>query len=268
MAIYDCFQYFNEDHMLDLRMNILKDDIDYFVISESTKNHQGDNKKLNFNIKNFKKFEHKIIYTVANFEEEKKFENHKGGESIIEQHQRNNILNGLNKANENDLIILSDSDEIPDLKKINQIKKTTHYTAFSQKMFMYKLNLQNLNESNWIGSKICLKKYLTSPQKLRDLKFKKFPFWRLDKRRFQIIDGGWHFSFLQTPSDIIKKIKSYSHGEFNTKDITNEGIIEKKIKDGEDIFNRGFSLKKIKIDNSYPDYVFKNQKLLQDWIIS
>ena len=135
-------------------------------------------------------------------------------------------------------------------------------------MFMYKLNLQNLNESNWIGSKICLKKNLTSPQKLRDLKFKKFPFWRLDKRRFQIIDGGWHFSFLQTPNDIIKKIKSYSHGEFNTKDITNEGIIEKKIKDGEDIFNRGFSLKKINIDKSYPDYIVKNQKLLQDWIIS
>ena len=137
MAIYDCFQYFNEDHMLDLRMSILNEDVDYFVISESNKTHQGENKSLNFNIENFKKYKKKIIYTVANFNEDKNFINHQGGESLIEQHQRNNILNGLNKAHENDLIILSDSDEIPDLKKINQIKSTSKFTAFSQKMFMY-----------------------------------------------------------------------------------------------------------------------------------
>lgn len=266
--IIDTFMYFDEDMILDIRLNTLNKYVSKFIICESKFNHKGIKKKLNFDIKNFKKFEHKIIYTVANFDEEKKFINHKGGESIIEQHQRNNILNGLKKANDNDLIILSDSDEIPDLKKINQIKASTHYTAFSQKMFMYKLNLQNLNESNWIGSKICLKKYLTLPQDLRNLKFKKFPFWRLDKKKFQIIDGGWHFSFLQTPNDIIKKIRSYSHGEFNTEDITNEEIIKKKIKNGEDIFNRGFSLKKINIDNSYPDYIVNNQSLLKDWIIS
>ena len=148
MAIYDCFQYFNEDQMVDLRMNILNDSVDYFVISESTKTHQGNDKKLNFNIENFKKYKHKIIYKVAEFKEEKNFLNHKGGESIIEQHQRNNIINGLNEAHDNDLIILSDSDEIPDLKKVNQIKPKTKFTAFSQKMFMYKLNLQNLNENN------------------------------------------------------------------------------------------------------------------------
>ena len=60
MAIYDCFQYFNEDHVVDLRMNILNDFVDYFVISESTKTHQGQEKKLNFELKNFKKFEKKI----------------------------------------------------------------------------------------------------------------------------------------------------------------------------------------------------------------
>ena len=170
MAIFDCFQYFNEDHMVDLRMNILNDGVDFFVISESTRTHQGENKKLNFNIENFKKYKHKIIYTIADFKKDKNFLNHQGGESLIEQHQRNNILNGLTKADENDLIILSDSDEIPDLKKINQIKKSTKFTAFSQKMFMYKLNLQNLDESNWIGSKVCLKRDLPKPQKLRDYK--------------------------------------------------------------------------------------------------
>ena len=193
--------------------------------------------------------------------------NHQGGESLIEQHQRNNILNGLTKADENDLIILSDSDEIPDLKKINQIKKSTKFTAFSQKMFMYKLNLQNLDESNWIGSKICLKRDLPKPQKLRDLKFKNYPFWRIDKKNLQIINGGWHFSFLQSPEDIVKKIQSYSHGEFNTEENVNINKISQKIKNSIDIFNRGYQLKKIDIDSSFPEYVYKNKKLLKDWII-
>tara|TARA_B100001057_G_C22694755_1_gene889254 strand:- start:185 stop:988 length:804 start_codon:yes stop_codon:yes gene_type:complete len=267
MAIYDCFQYFNEDHIVDLRMNILNEHVDYFVVSESNKTHQGKDKKLNFSLKNFKKFEKKIIYTVAEFNEDKDFNNHKGGESRIEQHQRNNISNGIKDANDDDLIMLSDSDEIPDLKKINKIKSTTKFTAFSQKMFMYKLNLQNLRESNWIGSKICLKKNLPKPQKLRDLKFKNYPFWRVDKLNLQIIEGGWHFSFLQTPEDIIKKIKSYSHGEFNTSEYTNLSDLEKKIKNNEDVFNRGFELKKIDIDNSYPDYIVNNQNYLKDWIL-
>ena len=267
MAIYDCFQYFNEDHMIDLRMNILNNDVDYFVISESTKTHQGEDKKLNFNIENFKKYKQKKIYKIAEFDQQKDFINHEGGESIIEKHQRNNILNGLTNADDNDLIILSDSDEIPDMKKINQIKTGIKFTAFSQKMFMYKLNLQNMNESNWIGSKICLKKHLRKPQKLRDMKFKKYPFWRLDKRNLQIIYGGWHFSFLQSPESIAKKIKSYSHGEFNTKENSNEENIRKKIRDGKDIYNRGFELRKIEIDNSFPDYIFKNQNILKEWII-
>ena len=267
MAIYDCFQYFNEDHMIDLRMNILNEHVDYFVISESTKTHQGNDKKLNFNIKNFKKYEHKIIYLVADFDKEKKILKHTGGESKIEQHQRNNLINGLQKAGDDDLIILSDSDEIPDLTKLSLIKPNTKFIAFSQMMFMYRLNLQNLDESNWIGSKICLKKNFPKPQKLRDLKFKNYPFWRIDKFNLQIIKGGWHFSFLQTPKDIIKKIKSYSHGEFNTNENTDEDKIKEKIKGNQDIFGRGYKLKEISIDKSFPDYIVKNQNLLKDWII-
>ena len=266
MAIYDCFQYFNEDHMLDLRMNILNEDVDYFVISESTKTHQGIDKKLNFNLENFKKYKHKIIYTVADFTEKNKSSNHKGGESLIEQHQRNNILHGLDGANDSDLIILSDSEEVPDLKKIDQIKPSTKFTAFAQKMFMYKLNLQNLNESGWIGSKVCQKKNLSLPQKLRDLKFKQYPFWRVDKRNLQIINGGWHFSFLQTPQQILTKIKSFSHGEFNSENI-NEKTIEEKIIQNKDIFGRKTELKKISINNDYPDYVIQNKDKLSNWII-
>ena len=267
MAIYDCFQYFDEDHIVDLRLNILSEYVDFFVISESTKTHQGKDKKLNFNIKNFKKYENKIKYIVADYDIEKKKINNTGGESQIEQHQRNNLENGIKEASDNDLIILSDSDEIPDLKKLNQIKSSTKFTAFSQMMFMYKINLQNLNESNWIGSKICLKKYFPKPQKLRDIKFKDYPFWRIDKINLQIIKGGWHFSFLQTTQDIAEKIKSYSHGEFNTKNNIDEKKINDKIRDKIDIFDRGFNLKKINIDESFPDYIVNNKKLFKDWIV-
>ena len=132
---------------------------------------------------------------------------------------------------------------------------------------MYKLNLQNLNESDWIGSKVCLKKNLPQPQSLRNLKFKKYPFWRIDKKDLQIINGGWHFSFLQSPEDIAKKIKSFSHGEYKTEDNININQINKKIKDNIDIFNRGHKLRKIDIDETYPNYILDNKSLLKDWII-
>ena len=93
MAIYDCFQYFNEDHVIDLRFNILNKYVDYFVISESTKTHQGKSKKLNFDINKFAKFKSKIKYVVADFNKNTPFDKHQWGESAVEQHQRNNIVN-------------------------------------------------------------------------------------------------------------------------------------------------------------------------------
>ena len=176
MAIYDCFQYFNEDHIVDLRMNILNEHVDYFIISESNKTHQGKDKKINFNINNFSKFKDKIIFIVAEYSQEINFKNHTGGESPIEQHQRNSLVKGLKNAQPDDIIILSDSDEIPDLTKLNEIKKNKKFIAFSQKMFMYKLNLQNLDESNWIGSRITERKNIKSMRDLRNLKLKNYPF--------------------------------------------------------------------------------------------
>ena len=158
MAIYDCFQYFNEDHILDLRFNILNEYVDYFVISESTKTHQGKSKKINFDINKFKKFKDKIKFIVAEYDKEILFDQHAGGESPIEQHQRNFLINGIKDASPEDLIILSDSDEIPDLRKLHKINKDKKYIAFSQKMYMYKINIQNIEESNWIGSRLTKRK--------------------------------------------------------------------------------------------------------------
>ena len=266
MAIYDCFQYFNEDHIVDLRFNILDKYVDYFVISESTKTHQGKPKNINFDIKKFPKFEKKIKFLIADYPNKINFTNHIGGESPVEQYQRNYLIEGLKDAMPDDYIILSDSDEIPDLTKIPNISKIKKYTAFSQKMYMYKLNLQNLGESNWIGSKITKKKYISSMQHLRNLKFKNYPFWRIDKYNLQIIQGGWHFSYLQTPDEILTKIKSFSHGEFNKEDI-NKNDIQEKILKNEDIFGRETKLKKVNLDESYPEYIVKNKAKFSNWII-
>ena len=268
MAIYDCFQFFNEEHIVDLRLNILNKFVDTFVIVESTINHQGQNKKLNFDIKKFSKFKNKINYIIVDDTPKDIIKPHTGGESLVEQHQRNSLIKGLKEASDNDLVILSDVDEIPDLNKLKEFDKNK-YAVFSQKMFMYKLNLLNLRESNWHGSKICLKKNLKSPQWLRNLKFKKYPFWRFDKpRNIQIIkDGGWHFAYLHTAENISRKIKSFAHGEFNKKNLTDEKEIQKRIENKEDIFNRGYDLKKIDIDETYPDYIRQNLELLKNWII-
>ena len=266
MAIYDCFQYFNEDHIVDLRFNILDKFVDYFVISESDKKSSRKNKKINFNIKNFSKFENKIIFITADYKDKIDFDNHTGGESPVEQHQRNSLMEGIKQASSEDLILLSDSDEIPDLTKLSKIDKKKKFIAFSQKMFMYKLNLQNLDESNWIGTRMAKKKNIRSMQELRNLKFKNYPFWRLDKLNQQIINGGWHFSYMQTPKQILNKVKSFSHGEYNTDNMSKKYIEEKIIKN-EDIFGRGIKLKKVSIDNSYPEYIVQNRNKYLDWII-
>ena len=269
MAIYDCFQFFNEEHILDLRFNILNKFVNFFVIVESTSDHQGKEKKLNFDRKKFKKFNDKIIYVVVDDTADAIKKHHVGGESLVEQHQRNSLMRGLKKCHDNDLILLSDVDEIPDLTKLNLFNQKSKYAVFSQKMFNYKINLLNETESNWHGSKMCLKKDLKSPQWLRNLKFKKYPFWRFDKlRNLQIIpDGGWHFAYLQNPKNIEKKIKSFAHGEYNTKDIADVNKIELKIKNNEDIFNRGYKIKKVHIDNNFPEFIVENKDKLKTWIV-
>lgn len=268
MAIYDCFQFFNEEEILDIRLNILSPFVDYFVIVESSYDHQGNKRELVFNKKKFEKFSHKINYIIVNDVSHSIIKRHQGGHSLIEQHQRNAIMKGLEKSSDSDLIIISDVDEIPDLRKLNLYNKK-NYAVFSQKMFNFKLNLMNVTESNWHGSRVCLKKNLKSPQFLRNIKFKKYPFWRLDKiRNIQVIkDGGWHFSYLQDVSLIVKKIKSFSHGELNDSLIINENIINEKINRGVDIFDRNIEYRKVEIDSTFPEYIFNNTSKFRKWII-
>ena len=183
MKIYDCFQFFNEENVLDLRLNVLNEFVDFFVLVESTTDHQWKDKKLIFDSEKFKKFKKKIIHIVVEDTLDTIKKAHIAQNSLVERHQRYSIMRGLKNCQDNDLIIISDVDEIPDLNKLNLFNKKNRYAVFSQKKFDYKLNLLNETEGDWYCSKICLKKNLKSPQWLRDLKFKKYPFWRFDKIR-------------------------------------------------------------------------------------
>ena len=156
MAIYDCFQFFDEEHILELRLNILNDFVDFFVMVESTTDHQGNSKKLNFDSKKFKKFNNKIIHIVVDDTAEAIKKPHIGGESLVEQHQRNSLIRGLKSCHDEDLIILSDVDEIPDPHKLNMFDKKNKYAVFSQRMFNYKINLLNETENKHENSSVQL----------------------------------------------------------------------------------------------------------------
>ena len=201
MKIYDCFMYWDEDLLLDLRMNIMNKYTDYFVIVEGNKTWQNNPKKFRFKIDKFKKFKSKIIYV--------KIDDLPNGKNPWkrENFQRNCITRGLTKAGEDDLIMISDLDEIPNPKALQLFKKTMRYAVFEQKLYYYKFNLQSETYPIWLGTRVCLKKFLKSPQWLRELKFKNRPFWRLDKYRLNNIlkNGGWHFCNLKSPKKLLHK---------------------------------------------------------------
>jgi len=262
--------YFDEDLVLDIRLNTLKDKVDKFIITEATKNHAGEDKKLNFKIENFSKFRDKIQYIVVddlpvNVKPPKKgwHENH-----ARDQFQRNAIERGYKDFDDEDLIMISDIDEIPDPKKINEFNIKNKFACFLQKNYQSKINLLNITNKNWPGTKICQKKNLKTPQWLRNLKTKKKPFWKIFKKNIQLINnGGWHFSFLKDPDSIRKKIISYSHQEFNKEEFTNIDLIKKKISSGKDLFQRNISYKKVNLDETFPEYIINNKKLFKDWIL-
>ena len=262
--------YFDEDLVLDIRLNTLKDKVDKFIIVEATKDHAGEYKKLNFNMNSFSKFKNKIQYIIVddlpyNVKSPKKgwHENHSR-----DQFQRNALERGYKEYNDDDLIMISDIDEIPNPKKLEKFKIENRYACFLQKNFQSKINLLNVTDEDWPGTKICQKKYLKSPQWLRNLKTKKKPFWKIFSKNIQLINnGGWHFSFLKNPESIKKKINSYSHQEYNKERFTNIDSIKKKIALHQDLFERKIIYKKIDLNDNFPDYILKNKELFKDWIL-
>ncbi len=295
MKIFDCFMYFDEDTVLDVRLNYLNEYVDKFVIIEAEYNHKGEKREPKFDIKKFEAFKDKIIYLLVNQEVPGMYEineldsnDKKIGKNIMnalkrENFQRNSILNGLTDASDEDWIIISDLDEIPNLKD-NDIKKIkSPIVFFKQLMMYYKFNLI-LENYTWIGSKACRKKDLKSPQWLRNIKDRAYSWWRLDTLFSEtkyikvktINNGGWHFSYLKSPEDIEKKLKSYLHHseyELNPIDIKDikemienkKTVYNLKVDSKSNKFNDGNVLKKIDL-NLLPNYILKNKDKFINWI--
>ena len=295
MKIFDCFMYYDEDLILDLRLNLLNNYVDEFVIIESTYTHSGESRKLLFDINKYSKFKNKINYIalktlppnlpIINKEDS---ENTKNSKYILnavkrENLQRNTILEGLNSALPDDLIIISDLDEIPNLENNNIKVIENKIILFKQKFFYYKFNLK-LNNFSWYGSKACKKKYLISPQWLRNIKDKIYPFWRLDtlfsNKKYQNIkiinNGGWHFSNIKTPADIEKKMKTYlHHREYDLNPIKEEKI-NQIILEKRPIYNLKTDMRSNKFDlteklvvsdsSELPYYIQKNISKYKKWL--
>ena len=261
MKIFDCFPYNGENFILDIRLNILSGIVNKFVIVESKYDHQGNKKKLKFNLDDFSSFKDKIIYLVIDRFPEK-FTSWER-----ENFQRNYLINGLHEADDNDYIIISDIDEIPNLSKLGSL--TEHkYSVFEQRMFYYKFNLLNKTNPYWYGSRICKKKFLKTPQWLRDQKVKTYPFWQFNKIKWNIVkNGGWHFSFLMSAETIKSKLSSYAHSEYNNSKYNNLSTIKNAIDQHIDLFNRPIIYEKVNFDQSFPEYILKNKQKFIEWIL-
>ena len=295
MKIYDCFMFFDEELLLDLRLNILDKYVDKFIVTEATYMHSGKSKKLNFDINKFSKFKEKIIYNVIdkqpsnlvsiNKEDDKETKGKKliNNSNKREHYQREMALKSLDEADPNDIILINDVDEIPNLKNVDFMKVNKKLIIFKQKMFCYKFNL--LYEGIcWHGSRACKKKDFISPQWLRDTKHKKYPMWRLDtffsKIKYSSIhyveNGGWHFTNIKTPEDIEKKYLNFlHHQDFEYSKLKLEDIRRivknKKILYDYNVDQRDYkwesskSLTKIPL-YEMPDYINKNKDKYDEWL--
>ena len=295
MKIYDCFMYFDEEVVADVRLHTLNEFVDYFVIVESKFTHKGEPRKLKFDHKKFEKFKEKIIYII----DEKVYpqiqeiqtedsEDEKSIKLIFnatyrENGQRNLLLKGLKEANDEDLILISDVDEIPKLTGLNFKNINEKIILFKQDMFYYKFNLW-LPNLIWTGTKACRKKNLINPQWLRNIKDRKYSFFRIDtlfsSTKFNSIkiinDGGWHFTNIKTPKEIELKFRSYlHHREFDLNPLSanqigeiiknKKAIYDLKVDKTLNKFGNGDVLKKFEL-NKLPGYIIKNQKKFLEWM--
>ena len=269
--IYDCITFFQSNLLFELRFHILKNIVDHFVICEATKTHMGNPKKILFNFKKWKKYGKKIIFIRV---EDLPKINPKGKKDYaLLKLQMEKLFLGIKNASDDDLIIFSDEDEIPNPNKIKTFKSNLYkYGIFMQNMYNYKINILNMTEGNrnWPGTRICKKKHLKSFFDLRILKIKNIysPLWKFYKEKsIQLIkNGGWHFTYLMSPKQISNKIKNSAHSELNSKEFNSISNIKNRIKNLKDLFNRGYLFKKVNIDNSYPKYILNNKKKFQKWI--
>ena len=281
MKVFDSFIFFNELDLLEMRLNILNDVVDYFVLTESPFTVSGNEKPLYYqeNKDRFGKFNDKIIHYVteeipsdfSGMLEKTKFhaaykENDPYGTPMINLpirfqralFNRNNSAFGIEKAGvtDDDLVITSDADEIINpllLQDLEWFNPSNHYVA-ECRAFYYKLNF--LYQEDWMGSRLCTWKHLkntTVDQHRQD-----------HENAHKIQDAGWHFSFFGNAEDFKLKLASYEHTENNNEQVTSNAA--EKIEQGLDPLGRTNKLITVPLDDSYPDYVLNNQDKYAEFI--
>lgn len=284
MKIIDSFRFLHELDVLELRLNILYDYVDYFVITEATTNVIGNKKPLIFeeNRKRFSKFDDKIIYNVidlpndySDFLEKKDYHTaygevsqRLGGIRYIdlqlkdqrEMYNREATIYGILKsgASDEDLIITSDLDEILNpliLENLDWFDPNNHYVAM-QRGFYYKFNC--LFQEDWIGSRICSLKKLKQTT-VDALRHDHPNAWKLE-------NGGWHFTWFGKYEDIKYKLESFSHSEHNTEEVRSK--LEFNLTNNLDPLDRKhIPTTIVPIDDSYPEYILKNQDKYAEYIV-
>lgn len=280
LMVYDCFTFFNELDILEIRFNILKNVVDKFVLVEATRTHQGKEKPLYFreNKARFKEFEDKIIHVIVN-----EYPPYEGKSAwTLERYQREMITKGWKDCLKDDIILVSDVDEIPNPRMIQAYKDKPGIFIFRQNMYYYFINCLNVSNSSnykWDGTVMCKFGYNMRPTQLRELSilyagtfakkflsrmYAKYKFfrWKLSylKKVGSIENGGWHFSYLGGAEMIIKKLDAFAHTEYNKNEYKDPKKIEEALKDGKDIFGRNFEYKFVPLDDTFPDFILRNKE--------
>ena len=287
--------FFDEEMLLDLRLNIMNKYVDKFIITEATYMHSGKSKELVFDINKFSKFKDKIIYNVVDKQPGNIEIINKGDDKVTrgnklihnsierENYQREMAKKLLEDAQEEDIILINDIDEIPNLDGVNFNTINNKIIIFQQKTFYYKFNLMYQNLI-WHGSKACKKKFFISPQWLRNVKHKKYSMWRLDvifsKRKYTDINyvknGGWHFTNIKSPEDLEKKFQNFlHHQDFEASGLKLEDI-KKMVKNNKILYDLGIDRRDYKWNGTktlnkvdiaeMPKYLSSNYKKYSNWL--
>lgn len=257
MKIIDCFTFYNEIDMLRYRLATLYDYVDYFVIVESTHTHVGKEKEMYFNIEDFSMYKDKIVYVIV-----KDFQYiypnidfNKSEQWLNEKHQRNCIVRGLeqinlfNKLDDDDILVISDLDEIIDRNILTIIRANNikiEVNSLEQDFYYY--NLNSRLQDKWYHAKIlsysALKKFQSNNLTLSDIRAMIFSY---------ICNGGWHLSYFGDKYFIKNKIENFGHQELNNDNFTDLEKIEERKNNAKDLYARhNHDFVKISIaDNKY-----------------
>jgi len=280
MKVYDCFIFFDELDLLEMRFRILDEVVDYFVLVEATKTKSRESKELFFlkNKERFKKWKEKIIHIIVEDMPKKgkiTFGNKwqldsklNLGRWKLETYQINQIKRGLKNAKNNDIILVSDVDEIPHPNEFEKMKKLLDENliiGFSQNFYYYYLN--GFKYAGWIGTKACKyenfkKNFANSAARVRRMRGWKNRIKRIFGKKEPIIrNGGWHFSYLSSPESILHKMKFLCGQEFVKRQVQTVDKIKERIEKGEDLYGRKLeSINYVPIDSTFPEEIQKNQK--------